>query len=371
MTPVRPDYQNGSLALISSIAAYFGAPTGHEPLPALDSLLEDGHYRSVILLLFDGLGNAALRDHLPEDSFLRRHLVTTLSASFPPTTTAATTALESGLSPAEHGWIGWSLWFPELGRIVALFPNRDSLTGEALPGRSAAERFMPYTTVFERINSAGQADAACISPYSDPAYKTLPEIEAAILSRCTAPGRHYLYGYWPEPDHTMHDTGVHADEVREIIRDLDRRTEAFAQSLPQDTLLLITADHGLIDVKNLVLEDHPELMQALERPPCVEARAAALYVREEYRARFPALFEAAFPGEFLLMTGDEAISSGLFGPGRAHPRLRQSVGDYFAVSLKDTCLLWKHDDHPLAASHAGLTADEMQVPLIVCRKADD
>ena len=70
------------------------------------------------------------------------------------------------------------------------------------------------------------------------------------------------------------------------------------------------------------------------------------------------------------MTGDEAIASGLFGPGRAHPRLRQSVGDYFAVSLKDASLLWKHDDHPLAASHAGLTADEMQVPLIVCRPAD-
>ena len=67
------------------------------------------------------------------------------------------------------------------------------------------------------------------------------------------------------------------------------------------------------------------------------------------------------------MTGEEAIASGLFGPGEAHPRLRQNVGDYFSVSTADACLNWRRDDHPLTSVHAGLTADEMLVPLIIFR----
>ena len=59
-----------------------------------------------------------------------RHMVEEITSVFPPTTTAATTTLESGLSRAEHAWLGWSLHFPEVNGNVNIFINKND-RGEA------------------------------------------------------------------------------------------------------------------------------------------------------------------------------------------------------------------------------------------------
>ena len=366
MSPLWPRYDQGSLALISSVAAWAGAPTGHKTLPELDQLLQS--YRNVVMLLYDGMGMVTLEKHLPPDSFLRSHLKRSLSATYPSTTSAATTTLESGLTPAQHGWLGWSLYFPEIDQPVDLFINRNSLTGEPAAERSVVWQYQPYTKIFDRINQAGQAWAGLFSTYSDPPYHDLDSIYQGIIDRCAEPGRHYCYAYWNDPDHTMHGTGTCSGETRNVMLDLDQKTAAFADRLSADTLLLITADHGLVDAEHVYIEDHPALAEALLRPPTVEPRAAALYVREAYMERFPALFEAAFPGHFLLMKSRDAVLSGLFGPGTLHPRTLQNAGDYMAFSLDRTTLNWRRKDDPLKGVHAGLTADEMRVPLIVFGK---
>ena len=53
-----------------------------------------------------------------------------------------------------------------------------------------------------------------------------------------------MYAYWPEPDHTMHEQGVDTDDIRDIVLDIEKRTEQLARALPDDTLLMLTADHG-------------------------------------------------------------------------------------------------------------------------------
>ena len=199
----------------------------------------------------------------------------------------------------------------------------------------------------------------------------LISIAQSILEGCRAPGRHYFYGYWNNPDHQMHESGVDAPEITAIMRELDAAAEALASGLTEDTLLLFTADHGLVNGEMLYIEDHPALAEALVRPPAVEPRAAALYVKPEYRAAFPELFERAFPGRFLLMTGREAVDSGLFGPGDRHPRVYQNAGDYMALSLDSACLKWAREDHALVGVHAGLTAAEMRVPLIVAAPGEE
>eukprot|EP01062_Namystynia_karyoxenos_P005263 TRINITY_DN11865_c0_g2_i1.p1 TRINITY_DN11865_c0_g2~~TRINITY_DN11865_c0_g2_i1.p1 ORF type:complete len:536 (+),score=169.60 TRINITY_DN11865_c0_g2_i1:79-1608(+) len=66
--------------------------------------------RHVVLILCDGMGKKALRDHLPADSFLRRHdHPDDLRTAFPATTPAILTSLGTGAWPGQHGGAGWKL----------------------------------------------------------------------------------------------------------------------------------------------------------------------------------------------------------------------------------------------------------------------
>ena len=79
--------------------------------------------KNVVLLLMDGMGVNVLERSLPENAFLRKHIKTELSSVYPCTTTAATTSVLTGRTPAEHGWIGWSCYFKEVDKCIDLFSN--------------------------------------------------------------------------------------------------------------------------------------------------------------------------------------------------------------------------------------------------------
>ncbi len=93
----------------------------------------------------------------------------------------------------------------------------------------------------------------------------------------------------------MHDAGCCHESVTEIIRDIDQRVERLCRDL-EDTLLIVTADHGHGDTGYFLIRDYPELDRMLERPPVIEARAASFYVKQEYLAQFPDLFKRLFGG---------------------------------------------------------------------------
>ena len=102
-----PDYDRSILSIASSVLKYFGVTDcEHKSLPEFDELLNK-NYKNVIVMLFDGMGSSVLEEHLAEDAFLRHHHLTDISSVYPSTTVAALTAIESGYSPVETGWIGW------------------------------------------------------------------------------------------------------------------------------------------------------------------------------------------------------------------------------------------------------------------------
>ncbi len=368
MSIVLPDYENCGLNVIASVMRYFDTPCHHKTLPFLDEKLKNVGYRNVVVMLFDGMGMDALKKNSPADSFLNTHIAHELSAVFPSTTTAATTAIECAASPAEHGWLGWTIYFEEIDKSVDIFINRDAQKGGQAADYSVAERFMPLDPVFHRITEAGKAKAAIFSPFAEPACQTLEDIRQGVLDACREPGAHYLYAYYPEPDHTMHARGVYAQDIKEQIAAINTFSQGLAKELPKDTLLLLTADHGLINGHFLYLEDHPSLRAMLLRPPTVEARVAVFHVKPECADAFPKAFSEAFPQNFVLKKSDEVLKSGIFGPGKPHPKLPGILGDYVAFATAYDCIGDARGDHELIGCHAGLTEEEMRVPLIVAKE---
>lgn len=365
---ILPDYENCGLNVASAVLRHFGVECHHPAQKDMERLLREKEYKNIVVMLFDGLGNMALDKHLSGHAFLRKCECTQMTAVFPPTTVAATTTIESGEAPVEHGWVGWSQYIAPLDRHVDIFLDRDSVTHEKMgEGKSVAQKFMPYRNICEKLNETGRVQAHIVSPFGTDKVFSLDELFKTAQSLCHAEGRRYIYTYWAEPDHTMHDEGTGA--VEDIVRDIDERVQAFCEQADDDTLVLITADHGLIDCKHLFMQDYPELMEMCMRPFGLEARDAAFYVKPEYMDVFPEKFREAFADKgFWLLSKDEVVQMKLFGKGQEQPLFCSFLGDYLAISTGEYALNWEYDPHPLVGLHAGISRDEMLVPLIVGRK---
>lgn len=368
MNYVLPDYHNCGLNVASAVLRHFGAECHHAAHPLVQALLQEKKYKNIVMMLFDGLAMAALAEHLPEDSFLRAHVAQRMTAVFPSTTVAATTSIESGEAPCEHGWLGWSMYFEQIDRMVDVFIDRDSFTGEPMGGETRViEQYMPYCDICQKLNATGNVHAQIVSPFGDTRVDTLDALFDTAAALCRAPGRQYIYTYWGEPDHTMHSDGVMS--VGALVRDIDARVQRFCQGCGEDTLVLVTADHGLLDVEPVFLSDYPHLEEMCVRPFHIEARAAAFFIKPEYREAFPAAFADCVGGDdFLVLQSDEAVRMGLFGDGEPHPCFRTFLGDYLVIATGRRSLILSRDAHLLTAMHAGLTEREMYVPLIVGKK---
>lgn len=369
-----PVYDNSILAITNSILKYYGAKPHHNTLPFLDNLLQK-NYRNVVLLVFDGLGMNVLERNLPETAFLRRKIKTEVTSVFPPTTAAAITTIMSGKTPNEHGWIGWSCYFNEIDKCVDLFSGNQSGIAEGIPACSEhiSNKLLGFEDIFSQIHKAtnGEVGTYSVSPFSEHFVDTCQDVCVHLERLCRDRNRKFIYGYHYQPDHDMHDFGVSADCIREMIENFNQQIEALANTL-NDTLLLITADHGMTDIIMKCIEDYPQIQACLKRQICMEPRCCSFYVRDEYKEEFHKLFDKEFGDKFILYDHNDFIRSKLLGGGLSHAKVNEFVGDYVAVAVSDYGLWYKDNKgeyKDFKGCHAGLVKDEMLVPLIVIERA--
>ena len=359
-----PNYDRSILSIASSVLKHFGVKDcKHKTLPEFDKLLKKD-YKNIIVMLFDGLGTSTLKYHLEENDFLRRHHVTDISSVFPSTTVAATTSIMSGYSPAECGWLGWDLYFKEIGENVAVFKNTLQRNGEPAADYNVAERYIPYKDIFKRIEEVnGRRSAYCVSFFSKYRTKSVEDICKTVKRLSKKRKKKYIYTYWHQPDKAMHGYGVTSKEAHEEILHINREIEKLCGKL-KNSLVIITADHGLCDSKTKYLEDYPQLTELLKFPPSVEPRALSFFVKDGETEKFRTEFNKIFGSSFRLMTMDEVFEENLLGYGIPHPKTEDFIGDFFAVALDETSIDYKRGKFEFVGVHAGLTEDEMTVPFI-------
>lgn len=363
MEPFRPDYSHSILNLSNSLLAHYGLKPFHPTLKLLDEALAT-EPKTVMLLVFDGLGLANLKQCLSEGDFLLRHNRTALSSVFPPTTTAATTTIESGLSPVEHSWLGWSLHFEEAGKNINLFPNTDE-THEQAADYHMARTHLPYVSIFERIAKTRRCKVTTVSPFGDAEVHSFEAMLDTLRNLAQRPDPAFIYGYWYEPDMTMHVKGTTSKQAKAWVRRINDEVEKLASEL-EDCLLIVTADHGLIESRNRLITDYPDLMDTLKHLPSIEPRALAFHVKDGRQADFEAAFLAHFGSDFRLYPRQELLDQKLFGEGEEHPRFREFIGDYLAVALGEVSLFKTPEEKAkFHGVHAGGTEAEMIVPLIL------
>jgi predicted AlkP superfamily pyrophosphatase or phosphodiesterase len=357
---------NSILGIPHSILHHFGAAAHHATLGIVDAALAR-NYKNVVLLIFDGMGSESLARNVP-DGFLQKNKAADISSVYPCSTTSALTTLESGLSPAEHGWVGWTCYFSEIDACVNLLSGKQNGTGAPAADYDIVRKKLSFTTVQDQIRRINPAIECCtVSPFAEYKADTCEKVCAQITALCKKPGRRYIYAYHFQPDYDMHEFGCYDVRVRDRMRSFDKQIEQLAAQL-SDTLLIITADHGLKDIKMIAIEDYPEIYECLSKPLSREVRSLSFFVKDAYKDDFPRRFQEHFGDDFAFMTGKETLERQIFGEGKVHPRARDFVGDYVALATGNRGIWYRNDkgqNRTLAAAHGGWSAEEMTVPLVL------
>ena len=377
MSIIYPDYDRCILSTLSSLTGYFGAALSYPPLAELTPLL-DTRPRHVMLLLLDGMGTHPLYHALGEDSYLRSHQIATVTSIFPPTTAAATTAYYCGKSALESGWLGWHLHMKEFATDVVAFLGRAYYTGKSVDGPYPAGELIPYETVFDRLKGLCETHTLyAFDSYSEHGVdmrhrvSSFEDVARTLEAISHGDRPSFTIAYWNQPDAAMHLHGLDSPEARAQFRALDERLARLHGRL-RDTLLVITSDHGMIDTTEAVdVARLPSLLEPLVLPPSIEPRASAFYVKHHRRAAFEAAFREICGEDFLLITREEVIASGLFGRGAQHPKFDDFIGDYLGVATGTRYFAFSLPGAApadrLIGQHAGLTAQEMFVSVLADR----
>ena len=256
----------------------------------------------------------------------------------------------------------------ELGRCVDLFPCVDSQTGEQL-GRGLTDRLLPAPSFYARTQTDIEVNAVVPTYWereeqNQYIWRNFSELTAAIGEICEKKGRQFIYAYCDLPDGVMHRFGVTSEEARETINALNSVLERLSPRL-SDTLLIITADHGQIDISGeIALYQDEALLSLLRCPPYLEARAAAFRIREGCEEAFRTLFLKEYGQDFVLFDSKALIRENYFGPSGGRVGL---LGDVIAVGKTDKIMRLTPRSHSFKGHHTSLTEEEMLVPLILIR----
>lgn len=374
-----PDYKRCPVNIISSILKYYRAHYEYPTLPKLDAHL-DKFYKNIVLIVLDGMGTDMMKRNLPDTAFLRKNHMENLTSVFPSTTTAAMTSYYTGVSPNEHAWLGWSLFFKEFCRTIDVYTNLDSYTKLPVVKTSAAEFVMPYETIYHSIEKSiiGEVQPFTISQTGvniaerGNIHKTADKFERVcelVKMICATPQNTFTYVQWNSPDDTAHREGCYSEAVAEKLKFLNNQIEQLASSLT-DTLIIVSADHGLTDITEEIKINHiPEIADCLVVPPFVESRAAACYVKYDRRTDFERAVHNYLGNDFLLFSRNEIMNKGILGGGNPHPKTIDFIGDYMICAIADKGIRYQtlnmKPKQMNKANHGGLTDAEMIIPLIV------
>ena len=357
-----PDYNDTLLGVISGIKNNFDEPYRY---PIIDGIF-DKKYKKVVIMLLDGMGTNILMNNLDDDSFLKTHYVKSIHSIYPSTTAAATTSVKSGLSPITSGWTGWCNYLKEADRVLVLFNGKDYYTGN--PTGISLYKYIPYDMFYKDFNIPG----ASIEPdFSKDKHHKIKQILKRSLKELKKNDKMVQYVYFPEPDAIMHEKGPYSIEAIETLNELDLAIEAYAKKLPSDTLLIISADHGHTAVKSLNIYDCKLILDLLERKPANDSRCVSFKVIPGKEKEFENMFNTLFGDVYKLFKTTDAINMGFFGlkDDQVNSRIDDFLGDYVALGINKYVFNYQgKDNFDFKSHHAGITKDEMFVPICIVRK---
>ena len=362
-TPIVPDYTGANVRGI--IPAMLGPMKWDSALPDwMPSVVAEAE--QVVLLVLDGLGWDQLQEHaalMPALSSLQGGRITTVA---PTTTSTALSSIATGLTPGEHGLIGYRMvvggeilnvlrWAVNGDDRRRIYPPADiqrfpAFMGKAVPVVSPIEL---NGTAFSEAHLRGSV------PVGWRAASSMP----VEIRRLLQGGERFVYAYYGSVDKIAHERGF-GDYYEAELRAADRLVSDVLEALPDRAALLVTADHGQVDVGDRVIKPSASLLSlcALQSG---EGRFRWFHARRGAAAELQAAAAAEFADSGWVMSREQLIADGWFG-ATVPPAVAQRLGDVAAIAYEPVSYFDPGDLGPfeLVCRHGSVTSAEVYVPLL-------
>ena len=401
---VFPFYQGLSLANIpASICEWFQIPSLQtRSLDIPEPSITSNKVKNIIFLVIDGLPFKQMQAWL-EEGLQNKHLPSNwkhieesgmfspLTSVVPSTTANALTCLWTGKLPSEHGVIGYELFLKEFNITLNMIlqtqvhpiPVSDS---ERAPHDLST--FLPVPTLGSHFRKHGiqpyafQHESICNSGLSLMLFSDVQKIaytspqdmfrKAHALLETQPSEQKYIYLYWSDIDTLSHRNGPDSRKTRHAWHWFSHLLENFLdermRSSKNDTLLIITSDHGQIPTQIRPLYDvrsDREFMECLDVPPSGESRFPYLFVKPEKLPAFQAHLSKRWADDFVLIPSANIAKSGLFGEKEMSTVVRNRIGTHAAIPKGNAYWWWANKENLLLGRHGGFSSQEMITPLFI------
>lgn len=358
--PVLPNY--GGPCVTGLVPALLGAPEDAPswvPEAALDA-------RQVVLLVLDGLGWEQLKERPAVAPTLVSMAGGPITTVAPSTTSTALTSITTGATPGEHGVVGYRMVVQ--GEILNVLrwstssgDARSTLPPEKVQRKAPFVAQRPPVVTRAEYRKSGFTGAH-LDGVRFWGYRTVATLVTEV-DRLLRQSEPFIYAYYDGLDKVAHEYGL-GDHYEAELTFVDRVVDHMLSRLPPGAVLVLTADHGQIEVGDAVLPVASEVLGHCAMQSG-EGRFRWLHARP---GRNRDLYEAAseLHGDVAwVVSRDEVVAKGWFGPEVREASLAR-LGDVALVARDDIAFHDPQDTGPfeLIGRHGSLTAAEMLVPLL-------
>jgi hypothetical protein len=323
----------------------------------------------IVLLVLDGLGWEQMQERRHILRGLTQMQAAAITTVAPTTTATALTSIATGLTPGEHGVIGYRMsveedilnvlrWSTSKGDARELIPPESIQHDVAFGGQR------PPVVVRAEFRDSGFTRAHLGGCRHVP-YRMPSTLVAEILHQLDA-GEPFVYAYYDGVDKVAHEYGLGTFYDSELVF-VDRMVEYLLQMLPRNAALVITADHGQVDVgKNVIVPD-PSVLAHVERQSG-EGRFRWLHAHPGAAVDLLSVATERHGDVAGVVSRDQTVDESWFGP-KVLPGPLSRLGDVALVSREPIAFEDPNDTGPfvLQGRHGSMTSAEVMVPLLVAR----
>lgn len=332
--------------------------------------------KSSIVVIVDGLGALNLSGAKAHARFLGQRLTkaSTISTVFPSTTAAALPSFTTGVSPGEHGMLGYRLRVPESGQMVNQLSGLDSIAGDE-PWLRAAPLYMqarqngirPVIVSKARFTQSSLTKVIHAGADVIGASSIAQRCDEALTATQRSPSLVVLY--ISELDEIAHASGVGSHTWASKLEEVDAELARLAGGVAPDVSVMMTADHGVLDIAphgHVLYGEDPESMAHIVAVGG-EPRCLQLYVDTEKNVDpVTRLWRENFQDLAYVVRRTDFVASGWLG--RVSPGNVNRLGDVFVLARKEVVFFDFHDPTNKARNmighHGGISAAELQIPLL-------